>query len=243
MNIKLNINSDAAVKLTNKLEKLHKSALPNAVRGTLNGAAFDMKKNTLLKSASDAFVERDKRFFKATSKVEMAKGFDMRTMQATVGFKGTGKGNNQAVDDLEKQEKGGVIPSRSFIPVDTARQSNSKNKMVRANARLKKIRISDVKNATGKSDKQKFVKTVAFAGIGGFVLSDLNGKRILWKVNSIKKTPDGKFKLTPLYSFEKGRKVKVGETGFAERAAIQTQQKINHIYNEQAQRQFKKYGF
>ena len=47
----LNVNTDAVVALTNKLEKLHRSAFPVAVRSTLNSAAFDMKKDTILKSA------------------------------------------------------------------------------------------------------------------------------------------------------------------------------------------------
>lgn len=42
--MQLNVNTDATVALTNKLEKLHKSAFPVAVRSTLNSAAFDMKK-------------------------------------------------------------------------------------------------------------------------------------------------------------------------------------------------------
>jgi len=47
--MQFNINTDAAVVLTNELEKLHRSRLPNAIRGTLNSVAFDVKKHTLHK--------------------------------------------------------------------------------------------------------------------------------------------------------------------------------------------------
>ena len=43
--MQLNINSDAVVKFTNKLEKMKKFDLPIAIRVTLNDAAFDVKQN------------------------------------------------------------------------------------------------------------------------------------------------------------------------------------------------------
>ncbi|MBL4809315.1 MAG: hypothetical protein JKY43_04565, partial [Phycisphaerales bacterium] len=47
MAVEFNVNTDAVVSLTNKLEKLHKSAFPVAVRGTLNSAAFDVKQKSM----------------------------------------------------------------------------------------------------------------------------------------------------------------------------------------------------
>ena len=58
--MQLNINSDAVVKFTNTLEKLHKSGLPVAIRESLNNAAFDVKKRTMPKAAGDTFKERSK---------------------------------------------------------------------------------------------------------------------------------------------------------------------------------------
>ncbi len=42
--MKLDVNTDSAIQLTAKLERLHRSSFPSAVRNTLNDAAFDMKK-------------------------------------------------------------------------------------------------------------------------------------------------------------------------------------------------------
>ncbi|KKL54819.1 hypothetical protein LCGC14_2261580, partial [marine sediment metagenome] len=82
----LNVNTDKVVVFSNKLEKLHRSAFPIAIRGALNNAAFDVKKNTMPVSAEKEFTIRRKNFFKANSRVNMAKGFNVRTMQAMIGF-------------------------------------------------------------------------------------------------------------------------------------------------------------
>ncbi len=62
-----NINTDASVMLVNKLEQLHRSAFPLAVRGTLNAAAFDVKMKTLDESATQNFERRSPTFFKRFS--------------------------------------------------------------------------------------------------------------------------------------------------------------------------------
>jgi len=234
--VQFNVNTDAVVSLTNKLEKLHRSAFPVAVRSTLNSAAFDMKGNTILSSAAGTFVQRKPSFFKASSRVDSAKGFDVNTMRAMVGF--TGK--SQAVEDLEQQEHGGKIEGRSFVPMRTARTSTSDTKPVRANARLSRIKVVSTANTTGKNEAQKFVKSVLFAGVGGNVLSEWNGKKYLWRVNSLKRTKEGQFKLTPLYSFEKGRDVKVSATGFMEKSTMQTATKMDDFFFRHAEKQFQK---
>jgi len=235
--MQLNVNTDATVVLTNKLEKLSRSAFPVAVRNTLNSAAFDMKKDTILKSAEDNFVQRKPTFFKANTKVETAKGFSISRMAASVGF--TGK--SQAVDDMEQQEKGGKIDGRSFVPLDSARTGNSNSKNIRPNARLKNIKkIIDTKNAKGANDKEKFVKSVNFAGVGGFVLADYKNEKILWRINSIKKTDDEKFKLTALYTFKKGRDVNIEPTHFMKEATDVTSKKVDDFYFIQANKQFEK---
>ncbi len=181
--IEFNVNTDAVVKFTAKLEKLHKSAFPSAVRGTLNKLAFDVKTNTMPTIAAKTFEKRQPNFFKANSKFENASGFDVSSMKATVGFVSTSlKGtSNYAVDDLEQQEFGGTIKRRSFIPMKPARIGNSSSKMVRANARLGAIkRVVDSRNASGKNEKEKFRKSVYHAGVGGLVLGNKT-PRILWR--------------------------------------------------------------
>src|SRR5687767_16018423 len=93
--MELNINSDAVVKHTNTLEKMHRSAMPLAIRNTLNSVAFDVKKNTMPASAEREFVTRAPNFFKANSRVEMARGWNVDSMQSVVGF----IPKDQAVED------------------------------------------------------------------------------------------------------------------------------------------------
>jgi len=236
----LNINTDAVVRHTNTLEKMHRSALPLAIRGALNNSAFDVKQKTMPLSAKNAFKERNKTFFKANSRVNRATGFNVKSMKATVGFfsnklKG---GDNFAIKDLEQQESGGSIDKKSFIPTDEAR-GESKVKLVRPRNRLSEInKIIKAKNFRG-NKKQRFIKAIHRAGKGGHVLgSSVMGENTLFKVNSL--TKKGKFKLTPLYDFKKGRKVGVKATGFMRKASLLSGSKIERFYIEQAKKQIQR---
>ena len=104
-----------------RLERINRSALPVAVRQTLNAAAFDVKQNTMPEEA-DIFIHRKPTFFKANSGVTPAKGLDVNTMEATVGFKPKTGDRSHSVEDLEEQEEGGVIPhSRAFVALKEGR--------------------------------------------------------------------------------------------------------------------------
>lgn len=242
----LNINTDAVVRHTARLERMHKSNLPIAVRNTLNSAAFDVKTNTMPASAKATFTERNKTFFKANSKVQTATGFNLKSMKATVGFfsnklKG---GNNFAVKDLEQQEKGGKIKGRSFIPTDQARGGNN-SKMVKPSNRFSKISgvkfIDARKGRTkGKSPGDRFHRAAGKAGKGGTVLAPYKGKMMLWRVNSIRKTKSNQWKLTPLYSFEKNRAVKVSKTNFMKSASLKSAKKMERVFIKEAEKRFKK---
>lgn len=235
--MRIDINSDALVVHTAKLERMRKYDLPLAIRGTLNSAAFDMKTKTIPISAGRNFVQRKKTFFKSKSRVKTAQGFDIKTMESVVGF----VGDDQAIDNLEQQESGGVIGGRSYIPQKPARISNSQKKAVRANARLSRIKnIVDPRKVGGANDKERFVKSVIHAGKGGHVLGEVRGKRVLWRVNSLKRTSDGKFKLTPLYSYKDGRTVNVRATRFMTEASDITKKKLDELYYQNAQRRYDK---
>lgn len=235
----LNINTDAAVVFTAKLERLRRSALPNAVRSTLNSAAFDVKKDTLQKSAKKEFVNRSPNFFKAFSRVEMARGFNIESMKSTVGMQERSAKNSYAVKELEQQEEGGTIKKKSFIPLKSARGGND-NKLVRPNARLNQLKnIIDARKMKGKSDGEKFFKAMSQAKVGSVILADYKEKTILWRVNSLRKNK-GSFKLTGLYSFEKSRSVKVSATEFMKKASLESGGKIEKFFIEHAKREILK---
>lgn len=233
------VNNAAMLQYMKDLDKMSRSAYPVAIRSALNSAAFDTKQRTLQKTTSIDFTNRQKNFFKAFSKVEMAQGFDINTMQATIGMveDGLKGGRNYAVKDLQAQEAGGSIGGKSFIPTKYARSGANNSKPVRPGNRLSGIKkIVDAKKAKGVNDRQKFVKSVYFAGKGGYVLAD----HVLWRVNSLNKTDSGSFKLTPLYSYQPGRNVSVRPTGFMSQAALMSGSQMDIYFIEAAQKQFAK---
>lgn len=235
----LNINNDAVVAFTNTLEKMHRSALPNAVRGTLNRCVFYVKNTSLPQSANAAFTNRQPNFFRANSRFENAKGFNLASMKATVGMtEGSLKGqHNYAVEDLQQQEHGGVIQRKSFIPLPGARINKSLQKNVRANARLSAIKkIVDSRKMPGKGSREKFVHAILEAGKGGYVLSGT----VLWRINSTKKT--GRFfkDKTAMYSFRRGRSVRVPQTSFMKKASTIQPGKMEDFYQAEMKRQIEK---
>lgn len=247
--MQLNINTDATVVMTNNLEKLHRSAFPNAVRETLNRAALDVKKDTLLKSADKNFIKREPNFFKANSRVEFARGYNVNSMAATVGMveKNLKGEHNNSVKDLEQQEEGGNIGGRSFLPLYKARVGNNPNKKVKANLRISDIRKSwnsrvvDVRKQNAKNKKEAFVKAAIKAGAGGFVFSDTYfGSRILFRIDSVFSSLKGRktiIRKTGIYSAVKGFKAKVKNTHFMKNAALESGSKIERFYNEEGQKQ------
>jgi hypothetical protein len=251
----LNINSDAVVKHTNKLESLKNSALPTAIVGTLNDAVYDVKTNTMPKKANE-FVKRQENFFKANSKFEKAKGLDIKTMRATVGFfenKLVNAGTNYAVKDLEQQEEGGVIKKKSLIAMKGARVNDKK---VKANLRIRDLRnrkfvetSSSGKDAhgntiTGLSLKQQFVRAAIYAnskfGKNALVLSGNGSNKTLSEVKFNKRGFNTSSKA--IYSVKKGRSVHVQATKFMRRASLETAKKLGVFFITQAERQFAKFN-
>jgi hypothetical protein len=227
----LNIATGNLVKFTNRLEKLSKSDLPRVVKKTLDETAMDVKSRTMPKSAKDNFTIRRANFFKANSRVQFATfSSDLSKISSTVGFVPL-KGQNKAVEDLEAQEHGGKI-KRSFVAMDTARAGNSNAKQVQA-----KNRLGNVKNPVhaakgkGKSAGSRMIRAVNKAGVGGHVLSE---KGIVWRVNSIRR---GGLKMTPIYSYKKGRQVQIKGTDFMRDASLDSTKTMDDKFIKNAQKQ------
>lgn len=258
----LNVNTDELVEWTNRLEKMHKSDFPVAVRQTLDGAAFDMKKDTLQKQAHKAFTVRQKNFFKATSVVNKAEGFDLKKMEATVGFsREKQKRESYAVSDLEEQERGGKLEDRPFIPLKPARTSGSTAKKVKKRARISDItQIVDPLNEAhgnteaeskivgykgkGSTDAERFILAAIFAGKGGHVLSTVTdgaGNRFVLKINSINtKGNNTKISTTPLYLYREGRDISVKSKKFREKAAKESTDKLDDLFIKNARGRIQK---
>jgi len=242
--MQININTNAVVKFTAKLETLRKSGLPNAIRGTLNDAAFNVKQHTMPAQSQSEFINRSPNFFKANSRVEKAVGFDVKTMKSVVGFiEGGLRGeNNFSVKDLEQQEMSGTIKGKSFIPLDSARKGGN-NTLVKPANRITAIKnIIVARNMGVGGKKQQLAKAVIKAGVGGYVLGGTEkGENTLWRVNSIAADGARKFSLTPLYDFRKSRTIHVKETGFMRTASMKTAGNLDRYYIAQAQFWIKRY--
>ena len=234
MSFNFDIDSDDFVKFTNKLEKIHQSALPNAIRGTLNSLAFDVKSRTMPYSAKKNFVNRKKNFFKANSKVVKAKGFDIDRMESTIGFLASNQSkNNKAVQELEQQEFGGKIKDRGLIPLQGARITKNRNRMISKNNRLSSSQLKRLK----KTGKKGFVKEVMKVGVKGFVRTE---KSIL-KVTSIKKSKKGlEFGFNRIYMINKSKVVKIEKTNFMREAGERSIKKAGYFYRKKAERQFER---
>lgn len=239
--MKLDINTDAVIRFTNILEKMHRSALPVAIRETLNNAAFDVKSNTMPESANKAFEKRSPNFFRANSSYTKATGFKIDAMEATIGFTDTrlkDHSKNNAVSDLEQQENGGRIGGRSFIPLPDARKGASNSQNVITAFRIGKAgrisgKIVNASEVAGDNTKEKFANAKKMAGRGGFVLGNAifkNGNKILWKIDSSKK-------MRKLYIVKSNRSVKVDSTRFMHIASLKSASNIEEWYIRQAEKQ------
>lgn len=263
--MRLNINTQATVKFTNILEKLHRSALPVAVRSALNDAAFDVKTRTMPDSAKKEFTQRQKNFFKANSSFEKATGFSIRNMKATVGFqehKLQKRSSNYAVKDLVQQEYGGKIARKSFIPMRAARVAGrGVTKAAFRKSQISRqgiINAAKVRSVSGRHRKQRFIRAAIKArelhGDNAFILGNLTrGSQTLFKVVELwtgTRNHRGfasfgsrklRIKLVPLYRFKRGRAVSVARTGFMKRASLGTAVRLEDFYIAQAHRQLNKY--
>lgn len=245
----LNINTDATVIYANKLDKLHRSALPSAIRNTLNEAVLIVKKETLLKSAKDNFTQREPNFFKANSKYERAKGFNVNSMQATVGmFSNNLKGkDNYAVKDLEQQEHGGDIDGRSFIPQKAARISGwkkTKKQYSISDITTGKTKIFDSEKNPSRSRAQQWLKTAIHAGVGSIVLGNFrNGKkRFGYEITEVLQSNKGvKIKQKRIFDMLGDRVLKIKPTHFMKEATLPVAKKMELIFQEKAKFQIQKY--
>ena len=245
--IKLHITNWGFDRYTLALMKMGKSRLPSAVRNTLSRAAMDVKKVTMPDS-SNRFVHRNLTFFKSQSRVEFAKGYDIDSMVASVGFVSKNNKRAHSVEDLVEQEYGGAIADRSYMPTDEARVGNDYKRQVKGKLRFKNIESHGKPKYKVAADnprygdtRQGFLASAIAAGKGGLVMGNdrtFKGARLIYQVNSLKRV-DGntKLKLTAIYTYKQGRTAKIVPTEFMKEASLITRDKLLTIYGEEAVKQ------
>jgi hypothetical protein len=242
----LHIDTTTSMIYAKKLEQLRRSALPSAIRNTLNAAALDVKTNTMISESDTAFKKRKPTFFRATSRTEFATGFEITAMRSVVGFVAPDniKESGHATRDLEQQEHGGDIDKRAFIATDKGRTGKGNVKAALTMHAIKGKIVNASENAAGHNDKQKFVLSAIHAGKGGFVIGtgkNGQGNKALLKIMSIKrKGADTVVNSQEVYSVKAHRHAHVGATHFMEKASDESAKKMNDIFIKQAQFQINK---
>lgn len=213
--MKLDVNTDSAIQLTAKLEKLHKSAFPSAVRNTLNDVAFETKK-LIPKKAEGNFTIRQKNLFKRMSLVQKAQGWNVNGMSSKVGLDGS-KGSLS--DGLEKQETGGNLQGRKLTPHNMGRISGNYAKKLKVKNQFSKIdKIGTSKRRVKGSKYFRIDK-----GSKGTVFEKV-GKRI-----------------TPIYNYRSNPITKLKKQPFIEPSAKESIKQMEMLYKKNANFQFKKY--
>ena len=245
MNV-FDVNSDAAIALTAKLERINKSAFPSAVRNTLNTAAIETKKQVPLVAARK-FVTRQPAFFKRFTIYDKAIGFDVNKMISTVGIDASK--NKVLADNLESQEFGGMVKGKKLIPHDDARISKSQSKRVSSKNYLNKIQAHNATSAF-KGNKgtraSKFIAAVMStnkSGKGNMMLKSGN-KGMVYSVTSVSQNVRSKkmnFQMRKLYSVRSVSTHQVKAHGFMLESSKNIAKNLNKYYQENAEFQFKKY--
>lgn len=240
----LNVNNSAVIRYTEKLDRLSRSAFPVAVRQTLNDAAFDVKNRTLTKSADKNFTRRSPNFFKTFSKVEKATGFNVNSMRSVVGMSANGKQSAKtAINNMEKQEQGGVIEDGSIYLKDSRRGSMNKGLVRKTNYydRSKVVTGKSRVRRGGGSNRSKFVAR-AFRSLSDKKPMFFNSMRgnYLMQVRKIRRDKNGKLKITSslLMKARKDKPARLKGTHFTKEAAMLTVRMIETFYVRNANKQF-----
>lgn len=243
-NVGFNVNTDAVIHLTAKLERLRKSAFPSAVRATLSDAAFDMKKTEILKSAKKNMNVKNPTFFKAFTGVVRAKGSNVNSMSSVVGFmdKNKDKAQKAVNKGMESNEIGGTDnDGLKYYPATRG----SRGLVIRSKYYDKEKVIKDsqstfMQNAF-KSIRDK--KPVFIQTKKGTALVQFKKAKRAKRANKVKSVKRGqvKFNSTLLMLDRTKLKAKAKATHFNKEAALQTQKSIDVFYAKNAEYQFNKH--
>jgi hypothetical protein len=220
----LDINTDAVVELTSKLERIRKRSLPKVVGQTLNNLAFNTKRDLPQNYVKKGFEQRDKNFFKVATRFEKVKSFNVNSMQSVAGVH-TGRIKSEAAENLEQQEKGGMI-DRDYIPQENARISKSSKKKVQAKNRVSNVLKIPSQNRIRFGQKRKVLRRgIELSKNGGGLL--VYGK-FVYRVG--KSTRKNRFNAKVIHVINPKKKVKVKGRHTVQEAGIKQAKRVNDIY-------------
>lgn len=160
----IDIDSRELVRFTNKLEKLHRSDLPIAIRSTMDNLAFRMKGVGKTRGQIDIEAERsfdnrrNKKLFKAMTGVQKAKGFNIESMESKAGIISR-SGRDQLAQGLADQQEGGNVKSAA-TPLDDSRINRQTRKKVRTSNYIQDLNPINITRNKGKRFHQRIQQAI-----------------------------------------------------------------------------------
>lgn len=245
-NVRFDVNTNAVIALTAKLERLNRQGLPNAIRSTLNDAAFVSKKSNILDSAKRNMTVRNPSFFRKFTGVNKATGYNVNSMYSEVGFVNTDpdkKKGRKAIEGMQSNEVGGT-DTQGAMYLKKARVSGSAKRLVRRGARFAKSNLAKSRQGSGKGKKAGFMSNVV-ASLEENKPVFIKSKKgtFLVQVTKISSKRKGKkldIKMIWLMRSRRTNAAHAKATHFVEEAAKKTQKQMEVFFAKNAQREFDK---
>lgn len=237
-NFRFNVNTTGVIHLTDRLERINKSAFPSAVRATLSDAAFEMKQKNILESAKKNMKVKQPNFFKANTGAERAKfSRNVESMKATSGFiNKRGIKANKAVQYGMEANEIGATDTTGLMYKKATRTGRG---LVRRNKYYDKGKLTVNRS---KKKGNSYVQS-AFASFKDKkpVMVDTKVGRAMIMVKSITNVK-GKLRIkSDLLMMDRTvKKAKAKATHFVKESAIKTQKQMDGFYIKNANYQFQK---
>ncbi len=229
----LDFKTDALINYSLKLAKIHRAALPNAVRFTLTDSAKDVKFRTLGKHANKQFDVKKATFFRAFSRFDPAKGNNISKMKSTAGMIHK-SGKSVASTEIGQQQIAGTVLNKSYMAIEKGRTGRGL-----ANAAYKKAR--KIKPIIAEKGKKFFPNAKKAKESNRPLLVKKNRKGYLVKVNKIRKVKGSKKRevvTTILGGYREDRKINLKKIKpFLNNAALESGKLLNSNFIKNANKQ------
>jgi hypothetical protein len=225
---------DKLIDFSHKLSRLHRSALPNAVRFTLTDSAKDVKFRTLKKHARKEFDVKKASFFSKFSGYSPAKGFDISKMKAVAGMVKGMDSKSVASTEIAQQQFAGTLHNKSYAPAKNQRTSKGLVKSSYLTERSKKPIIAE-------KGKSFFVGVSKARDKQRPLLIKKNNRGVLVKIGKTKKNKKIPA-MTPIASYKENRKIELKHKHpFVNNAALESAKLLNSNFKKHAQKQIARY--
>ena len=236
MRIKIKSN-DIAI-MANRIDRMHKSDLPIAVRSTLNNMAFRMQKTEIAKSAERTFDYKRTNVVRNLSYATKATGFDIKRMRSISGIREL-PNRQRVARGLAAQEVGGRIEGKS-TPKLGARGGSPSNKVRRAN----KLSSNNTINARNKR-RNKYIATAVMAKqTGSFLIIATRSGSAVARVSRITRKKNGAINIRLRWMYQlhdDNKEIKRSNTKkFMKKAYLVTMTGFNAEFHKQAHRRLSK---